>query len=53
MFSGAIAFSQNLSQWCVSDILTEPAFFNNEGGILTAEQKPVWGTCPRGENILP
>ena len=52
MFSGAIAFSQNLSQWCVSDILTEPAFFNDEGGILTAEQKPVWGTCPRGENLV-
>ena len=46
MFSGAIAFSQNLSQWCVSDILTEPTSFNDEGGILTAEQKPVWGTCP-------
>lgn len=53
MFSGAIAFSQNLSQWCVSDILTEPASFNDEGGILTAEQKPVWGTCPRGENAQP
>ncbi len=41
----AKAFSQDLSMFCVSAHLTEPVGFN-QGGIMTPEQKPVWGTCP-------
>lgn len=45
MFLHAYAFNQDLSGWCVSNISSEPANFN-EWGQLTAETKPDWGTCP-------
>ena len=45
MFYRCTAFNQNLSGWCVPLIASEPNNFN-VGGILTEEQKPVWGTCP-------
>ena len=42
-------FNQDLSQWCVTNITTEPENFalGLESWTLP---KPVWGTCPRGED---
>lgn len=50
MFNGASIFNQNLSHWCVSLITSLPATFRNNSTLLT-ENLPVWGTCPRGENL--
>ena len=50
MFNYASKFTQDLSQWCVSNIASKPVNFET-GSALTPEQLPVWGTCPRGENI--
>ena len=52
MFENAIAFNQDLSQWCVSNITEHPSAFDL-GATNWTLPKPVWGTCPRGENILP
>ena len=49
MFNGASAFNQNLSQWCVLDVGRQGF---NSGSALTVENLPVWGTCPRGENLV-
>ena len=45
MFQNATNFNQNLTNWCVAFTLTEPAFFA-ASSALTANNKPVWGTCP-------
>ena len=50
MFDSTAAFSQDLSQWCVTSITSRPIRFD-DGSKLTAEQLPVWGTCPRGEDL--
>lgn len=51
MFQEAISFNQDLSGWCVTSITSEPSNFSIDSP-LTSEHKPVWGTCPRGENLL-
>ena len=51
MFENAIAFNQDLSQWCVSNITEHPSTFDL-GATNWTLPKPVWGTCPRGENIV-
>ena len=38
-------FNQPISFWCVPNILSEPNNFST-GSPLTAENKPIWGTCP-------
>jgi surface protein len=45
------AFNQDLSQWCVSLIASTPTSFNSSTPQWTLP-KPVWGTCPRGEDGL-
>ena len=45
MFAGAISFNQDLSKWCVTNLTSEPTKFSIESP-LSAEYKPVWGTCP-------
>lgn len=45
LFAGASIFNQNLSGWCVTNITTEPVNFST-GSALSANNKPVWGTCP-------
>tara|TARA_B110001452_G_C15214214_1_gene421142 strand:- start:1222 stop:1368 length:147 start_codon:yes stop_codon:yes gene_type:complete len=45
MFYLATAFNQDLTSWCVSNILAEPANFSIFSE-LTYANKPVWGTCP-------
>lgn len=52
MFYEATAFSQNLTQWCVSSISSEPPSFSNGAENFTPDKHPVWGTCPRSENIV-
>ena len=51
MFENAIAFNQDLSQWCVSNITEHPSTFDLDATNWTLP-KPVWGTCPRGENLV-
>ena len=46
MFSGASAFNQDLSNWCVSNFPTMPDEFNNGAPLLVGANLPVWGTCP-------
>jgi surface protein len=45
MFSGASSFNQDLSEWCVGSIESEPSSFSN-GTTSWTLPKPVWGTCP-------
>lgn len=50
MFFSATSFNQDLSQWCVANITEEPSNFNPGGvfgGIISPENLPVWGSCPR------
>lgn len=49
MFNDASSFNQDLSGWCVPHIKTAPTSFN-ENTTNWSLPKPVWGTCPRGEN---
>ena len=51
MFYNAKAFNQDLSQWCVPKIPTKPSRFDTGTTAWRALPRPVWGTCPRGENI--
>ena len=52
MFWGTRAFNQDLSQWCVSKITIRPAWYNtNTADPNVVRLEPVWGTCPRGENL--
>jgi hypothetical protein len=43
-------FNQNISKWCVTNIVTEPLNFSTDSP-LTLQNKPVWGNCP--EAVLP
>ena len=44
MFCGT-PFNQDLTDWCVTNITTEPDFFSTNSALTNAN-KPVWGTCP-------
>ena len=48
MFYNCRSFNQDLSQWCV-DLTRQHGSFD-EGCDAWTLPKPVWGTCPRGEN---
>jgi len=45
MFVNASSFNQDLTAWCVSNIISEPDNFATDS-VLTEANKPVWGTCP-------
>ena len=45
MFYQASAFNQNISNWCVTNIASEPTQFSTESPLIESN-KPVWGTCP-------
>ena len=47
MFNFANQFNQDLSEWCVTKIPTRPEGWEGYENIVP----PVWGTCPRGENV--
>lgn len=51
MFREALSFKQDLSQWCVGYVEILPDSFGNY--LLSREELPVWGTCPRQEVPLP
>ena len=45
MFYYATSFNQNLNDWCVTNINSEPNNFSS-GAPLGLDSKPIWGTCP-------
>ena len=45
MFYDAATFNQDLSEWCVSLLPSEPNYFD-EGAASWTEPRPIWGTCP-------
>jgi hypothetical protein len=47
MFSYATAFNQTLSDWCVSNLPSQPTDFAT-GATAWLLAQPVWGTCPGG-----
>ena len=49
VFYDAKNFDQNISEWCVKNV--ENAQFSY-GCPLSDSNKPVWGTCPRGEDSV-
>ena len=52
MFWNNRKITRNLSNWCVPYFSTEPYDFSTGADFLPTENKPVWGTCPRGENLI-
>jgi surface protein len=44
MFEGASSFNQDLSNWCVSEIVTQPLNFDADATAWT-EARPDWGSC--------
>ena len=48
-FDGATSFNQDLSKWCVSYFDEKPSSFDRDATSWT-KPRPVWGTCPRGED---
>jgi surface protein len=50
MFYDAGSFNQDLSQWCVPKITSKQDAFDEDCDAWEESKKPVWGTCPRGEN---
>jgi hypothetical protein len=45
MFYYANSFNQDLSEWCVSNISSQPSNFASGATSWTLPQ-PIWGTCP-------
>lgn len=52
MFENATGFNQDLSNWCVQRISSEPYNFRKNATKWTLP-KPVWGTCPAPKPDLP
>ena len=50
MFFRATTFNQDLSLWCVPLIPTKPDWFDGANSGVWVLPRPVWGTCPRGED---
>ena len=48
-FATDTAFNRDLSQWCVPLLDSAPSGFSV--AAIHVLPKPVWGTCPRGENV--
>jgi hypothetical protein len=46
MFDNATIFNQDLTNWCVTNISSEPQAFATNSALTNAN-KPVWGTCPQ------
>ena len=45
MFYGATAFNQDLNNWCVRKIATQPLSFSTNSGLDSSDE-PNWGSCP-------
>lgn len=50
MFQKCLVFNQDLSKWCVTKQPSPPSSFSVDTPNWV-KPKPVWGTCPRGENL--
>jgi surface protein len=46
MFFGS-SFNKDISGWCVPKITSQPSDFSNNSPLIV-NNKPVWGTCPKG-----
>ncbi len=46
MFREALAFNQNISNWCVTNIASESDDFSTDSPLIESNT-PVWGTCPK------
>jgi len=53
MFSGALAFNQDLTLWCVLPIPSEPSNFRTGGCPLVDGNLPIWATCPTLPSVTP
>ena len=51
VFNKASSFNQDLSGWCVTKIASPALEFSYAASSFT-KPKPVWGTCPRGEDTI-
>lgn len=49
MFKGVSWLVTSLDKWCVEKISEEPIEFMSSADYMDRQNKPVWGTCPRGE----
>lgn len=49
MFAGVRYLVTSLDKWCVEKIPEEPIDFMDNDSYMHPQNKPVWGTCPRGE----
>jgi hypothetical protein len=45
MFKYASSFNQNISVWCVTNIISQPIDFSLNSPLIES-YKPLWGTCP-------
>jgi hypothetical protein len=45
MFAFASSFNQDISNWCVINIGSEPDWFSRFS-VISSFNKPIWGTCP-------
>ena len=52
MFKDATGFNQDLSNWCVQRMSSEPYNFR-KNAVAWNKPQPVWGTCPKEEITLP
>ena len=50
MFKNASKFNKDLSQWCVNHPGMQYGAFDVFADDWKDKNKPVWGTCPRGED---
>ncbi len=47
MFYNASSFNQNLSGWCVTQISSEPSYFDDGADDWILQSwRPIWGSCP-------
>jgi hypothetical protein len=47
MFGNASLYNQDLSDWCVSQIASEPIGFDRDADSwVLPNSRPIWGTCP-------
>lgn len=52
MFNGCSDLITSLGDWCVPHITSEPVGMFENVNFMPNSNKPVWGTCPRGENLI-
>jgi len=45
IFRNAVSFNQDISGWCVTNILVVPNDFSLNSPLIESN-KPVWGSCP-------